>query len=273
MTTASRPRTAVTLRALAARTLLVGSLLFAVAALVIPTAALADDSGSDDSNLTVTITDGSSPAPTPTSTSSTASGGSTGAGGSSGGSPSTSGGSSAGGSSSGAGGTTPASGGDLAAQPGSTSIPGIVTIGGLNSSPRLSTDPLGGSVRLWFTVRNDSQSDIDATAAFSIETWPFGWDIDASDDVMIGSLKPGESRVVSTQLHGPGQWTFIDAHVTFTPPSTIDGTEVAPMTRDAFVFVFPWLIAALAAFTLATILAVRLARRTSALSPPLAEAI
>ncbi len=32
------------------------------------------------------------------------------------------------------------------------------------------------------------------------------------------------------------------AHATLTPPKTVDGTELSPLTRDATVFAPPWLI-------------------------------
>ncbi len=229
-------------------------------------AARADDPDLDsDGNLSVVITDGSTstPAPSTTPTAPVPNGGGLGPGASSGGAGGASG--AGGGAGSGAGsGTGPSSSGSI-------SLGGILTMGGINSAPRISVNPLAGDVRLWFTVYNGSKSTIDATATFWMDSWPFGVAVDRTSEVAIRELRPGTARVVTAELHGAGQWTLLNTHVTLTPPATVDGTALAPATRDALVFVFPWLLLAAAILVLLGILVVHLVRSTAVLPPRLAE--
>ncbi|KAA9110980.1 hypothetical protein [Microbacterium rhizomatis] len=208
-------------------------------------------------NLSVVITDGSPTTPTPTPSASkpvgAAGNGASSTGATRGtGSSSGAGGSGTGGGGAGATGTTPA---------GEVSVAGMLYIGGLNSAAALSPSPLEGDVTLWFTVRNASKSTIDATASFWMNSQLFTNRIDTVDAVAITGLQPGETRVVTTQLHHAGQWTVLDAHVTLTPPETVDGTALAPVTRDATVLFFPWLIVGALAIMAIGFLVVRVLRR------------
>ncbi len=143
------------------------------------------------------------------------------------------------------------------------SIGGILYISGLGTAYAPSIDPLSGDLQVHFTVRNVSNATIDSTARFWVSN-PFGGEISAVGPVDVAGLKPDESRVVDATLSGVGQWTFATAHVTLTPPETVDGVELAPLTRDAFVFLPPWFLLALAAIGAAAYAVVRLIRAGSA---------
>lgn len=226
---------------------------FALGLLLVPSTLVhaADDDGNDSANLTVTVTDGSTPSPTPRPTSSSTapapspssgrSGPGTGATGGSGGV--------AGGGGAGAGSGTGAAG--------TVSIAGMVYVSGVNSSVALSPDPAEADVTLWLSVRNASSSAIDLTADFWMESVLFGTALDSVSAVPVTGLQPGETRLISTRLHGAGQWGLVNTHVKITPPATVDGTALTPVTRDALVVVFPWLSILLAATLVIALLAWR----------------
>ncbi len=127
--------------------------------------------------------------------------------------------------------------------PGDVDLGGVVHVGGLLSDVRISPNPFGGSALLSFTVRNVSKSTFDATADFWMEG-PSGNRVAQVDAVTVSQLKAGESRVVSAELPGVGQWTVLTAHATFRPPAEVEGTPLSPLTRDVTVFVFPWMVVA-----------------------------
>ncbi|KXZ60970.1 hypothetical protein Mlaev_01226 [Microbacterium laevaniformans] len=217
-----------------------------------------DDDGTDGTNLTVTVTDGASPSPTPRPTSSSAATPSPSSGGSAPGKGTKGSGSGAGGgtdagSGTGAGGA----GGAGSGAAGTVSIAGMVYVSGVNSSVALSPDPAQGDVTLWLSVRNASSSVIDLTADFWMDSVLFGTALDSASAVPVTGLQPGETRLISARLHGAGQWGLVNTHVTITPPATVDGTALTPVTRDALVVVFPWLSTSLAATLAIALLAWR----------------
>ena len=128
--------------------------------------------------------------------------------------------------------------------PGSTRIPaddpriGIVNVSGLTSKFLWSPTPTDSAVELSFVVRNVSKSTFDSTARFWVDT-TFGSRLSEVRGIRIRALKPGETRTVRATLVGLGQWTVLHAHATFTPPASIDGTKVAVVSRDSFIFVPP----------------------------------
>ena len=209
----------------------------------------ADDDGNDSANLTVTVTDGSTPSPTPRPTSSSAAPVPSPSSGRSG--PGT-------GATGGRGGTgTGAGSGTGTGTGGTVSIAGMVYVSGVNSSVALSPDPAEADVTLWLSVRNASSSVIDLTADFWMESVLFGTALDSASAVPVTGLQPGETRLISTRLHGAGQWGLVNTHVKITPPATVDGTALTPVTRDALVVVFPWLSILLAATLVIALLAWR----------------
>ncbi|MFF0909632.1 hypothetical protein ACFWZW_02945 [Microbacterium enclense] len=117
---------------------------------------------------------------------------------------------------------------------------GILSIGGLTTGSSLSLSPFGSDVQVWFTVRNTSRSTIDATADFWMEN-AFGLRLATVDGVAVAGLKPGETRTVGADLPGAGQWTVLTTHARLNPPAQVDDVDLSSLTRDATVFVVPWL--------------------------------
>jgi hypothetical protein len=211
-----------------------------LAPIAVSVAHAADTPPDDEGNLSVVVTDGQPGVPSP-STSRQGSG------------------------SNGAG--VPAGSGGPA--PGEVSLGGMLYLGGLNSAVALSANPGEGDVTMWFTLRNASKSAIDATADFWMDH-VFGGRVDSADGVAISALQPGETRVVTAQLHHAGQWTLLDAHVTLTPPESVDGTPLTPVTRDATILVFPWLIVSAIALVVIAYFVLR-ALRAAVPVPPVAD--
>lgn len=240
----------------------VGVALVMMGAIATAPAWAASDAGTG-TPLSVTISDGSTPTPT---SSGAAGGGVSGSGSTSGGSRG--GGVTTGTSVGGGAGTggTPVSG---QSSPGETSVGGGLYVGGLNGSGTPQLDPSDGRVDVWFTVRNASTTAIDASATFWMDAPVFVIRID-SDDVAIPALQPGETRVVSATLHGAGQWTLLSTHVTFTPPDTVDGAALTPVTRDALILLFPWLAVMIAVVLVMAVLVVRVTRSALSAVPAVA---
>ncbi|MFF8186247.1 hypothetical protein ACF044_03190 [Microbacterium sp. NPDC016588] len=238
-----------------------------LAALVVLSAVPASaEDPSTGTPLSVNVTDGSTSTPTPSSTASVspsavvpAPGPSAGSGssGSTGGSGS---GASSGGGSTGSG--TPAGSSSATDE---VNVAGMLYIGGINASGTPALDPAGGTVDVWFTVRNASQSVIDATASFWMDGAIFTNRLDEVKDVPVAALQPGETRVVSAQLNNGGQWTLLSTYVTLTPPESVDGTALTPVTRDALVLLFPWLLVLIVVLLVLSFVLVRVLR--SVLSP------
>ena len=234
MSRARRPRRVgiAAARAVVALAMIAGSL-------SLGSVASADDSGT----LSVTITDGSTtPSPSPL----TPAGGGSGSpvGGSSGsGTTPVNGVRSVPVPASGAGDGAPAGSGSAPAS--EVSIAGMLYVGGLNASATPAVDPAGGVVDVWFTIRNASSSPIDASADFWMDTAVFPQRLDAVDDVDVTALQPGETRVVNARLQNGGQWTLLSTHVTVTPPESVDGVALTPVTRDALALMFPWVLVSL----------------------------
>ncbi len=151
----------------------------------------------------------------------------------------------------------------------SVDLGGILSVGGLSTGSTPSINPFDGVVQVWFTVRNTSTSTIDLTTDFWMEN-PLGLRIANVDGVAVPGLKPGETRTVSADLSGAGQWTMLTTHARVTPPSQVDGVELAPLTRDATVFVLPWAIVLLMVLGVAAAVAVSLVRRAGTAAVPLA---
>jgi hypothetical protein len=116
---------------------------------------------------------------------------------------------------------------------------GVLYISGLSSAYEWSVNPLDGRSETSFTVRNVSDTTFSSTARFWLDS-PFGTTVSEVKGVKITDLKPGESRVVDATLGGIGQWTFVTAHATLTPPKSVEGVELDSITRDQFVVIPPW---------------------------------
>jgi hypothetical protein len=125
------------------------------------------------------------------------------------------------------------------------SLGGKFFLDGVQSSYQPTVNPFDGTLTIEFTVKNVSNETVDAVARFWA-TGPFGNDLGSVEAVPVAQLAPGESRIVSADLRGVGQWVAINVGYTFTPPDTIDGIAMNPITRTAFVFIFPWAFAVIA---------------------------
>ncbi|GAA3883898.1 hypothetical protein GCM10022381_27610 [Leifsonia kafniensis] len=148
------------------------------------------------------------------------------------------------------------------------SLGGKLFLDGVESAYRPSVNPFDGTVSIGFTVKNVSNETVDASARFWA-TGPFGNDLGSVDAVPVTQLAPGESRIVSAELPGVGQWVLINAGYTFTPPATIDGVAVAPISRTAPLFIFPWALTVVALLGVSAVVAVRflLTRERVGLAP------
>lgn len=120
-------------------------------------------------------------------------------------------------------------------------IGGVIFLSGLSTRVVPSLHPLRGELVVEFTVRNASDTAFDSSAHFWVDG-PFGNTISDVDAVQVAGLQPGESRVVSAILPGIGQWTILNAHAVYTPPSSVEGIELTAATRDTVVFAVPWVL-------------------------------
>jgi len=118
---------------------------------------------------------------------------------------------------------------------------GIVFVSGLSSRYVASPNPMDSRVSLTFTVRNDAKSTINASARFWATT-AVGARIGTERTLDIRKLQPNETRVIQTSISELGQWTAVHTHVTFSPPSVVDGKRLSPVTRDSFVVIPPLVI-------------------------------
>jgi len=116
---------------------------------------------------------------------------------------------------------------------------GVLFVSGLTSSYDWSINPLGGAAETSITVRNVSKSTFSSTVRFWADG-PVGNRLSEVKGVKITALKPGESRTVDASLGGIGQSTFVNVHATLSPPKSVDGVELASVTRDKFVVIPPW---------------------------------
>ena len=159
-----------------------------------------------------------------------------------------------------AGATTPVTARPTTSSPSAASAPSAVNTSGGGSAPaatdvevaaglflsdisgvsRPTLNPFDGTSELWITLRNRSTETFDLTADFSLATL-FGARIHG-EKVTVTALKPGETRVVGTTLHGSGQWPFVVGRVVVDPPDTIAGQATAPVARAAMIWVVPWML-------------------------------
>ncbi|MEA9987183.1 hypothetical protein [Subtercola sp. RTI3] len=145
------------------------------------------------------------------------------------------------------------------AKAGEFDLGGLIFISGVSSEYSWSINPLAGEQHALFTVHNVSSTTIDSTATFSI-VGPFGNMIGGPQTVAIAGLKPDETRLIDATLTGLGQWSFFTTHATFTPPATVQGTALSPLTRDGFMFVLPWFLLVLVIVALGASSVVRIVR-------------
>ena len=121
---------------------------------------------------------------------------------------------------------------------------GILFVSGLSTVYDWSINPLDGATETSLTVRNVSKSTFTSTVRFWADG-PIGNRLSEVADVKVTDLKPGESRTLEARLGGIGQSTFVQVHATLTPPKVVDGVKLDSLTRDQFIVIAPWGLAAL----------------------------
>lgn len=136
-------------------------------------------------------------------------------------------------------------------------VGGVLYVSGVRTTMHPSWDPLGGTLHVELTVRNATDRILDASASFGATTL-LGIDLGGSDTLAVRGLEPGEIRTISADIGGIGQWGVLEAHMTVTPPSAIDGVELAPLARERWVVAPPWYLLVL---VVAVVAVVRVLRR------------
>ncbi|MFE7846308.1 hypothetical protein ACFUTX_14060 [Microbacterium sp. NPDC057407] len=115
---------------------------------------------------------------------------------------------------------------------------GPITMSGLIATATPSFGVDNGTLRLEFVVRNNYATSIDATARFWVADVT-GTTVAETEAVPVDDLEAGETRRVLVTIDGLGQRTVLRAYVRFFPPATMDGDEVAPITRNTLVVIPP----------------------------------
>lgn len=209
-----------------------------------PTAA-ADVDPDDGFSLTVTVLpSGSSPSPSPSPSSDAGSGRGGGSGSDDGQ------------------GETPA---DDGAEPGETGIGGLLYVSGVTTRPVWSWHTLGLGVVASITVRNASERKLDPRVRFWMDN-VFGGRLSSPAGVTVAGLAPGERRVVEMMLDGGGQWTVVHVSAQVTPPSGV-AADAAPLVRDVWAFLLPWIVVVLLVLVAAGLVIRRIVRAASAPAP------
>lgn len=143
-------------------------------------------------------------------------------------------------------------------------LAGILAVSGLTATSHPTVGPDGGEIDLEFTVKNLTDAAIDSKLRFWADN-ALGLQILSLDDTSLTGLPGGETRTVTATLTGVGQWSAYNTHVTLTPPASVDGTELAPMTRDALLLVPPYFVVLISALAAGLAVAARFALRTKRL--------
>jgi len=120
------------------------------------------------------------------------------------------------------------------------SLGGVLYVSGLIARYAPALNPLGGTLKTSFTVRNLTDEVVPVRARFWAND-PFGGEISRTPAQLI-TLELGETRTIQTTLPGMGQWTVVSPHFTLTPPENVDGIKLSPLSRDAVVVFAPWFI-------------------------------
>lgn len=117
-------------------------------------------------------------------------------------------------------------------------VGGVLAMGGLAASASPSLGIGNGALTLNFVMRNMSSTTFDSSARFWVDN-AFGGRI-ADIDVNVDDLEPDETRRVQVRFDELGQHVVLHAHVTLTPPTTVEGAALEPISRNTTVAVPPW---------------------------------
>lgn len=118
-------------------------------------------------------------------------------------------------------------------------VGGVLFAGGVTATTQPSPSPRGGTAVLAMTVKNVSSTTFDSSMDFWL-TSPLGDTIARLDQISVAGLAPGETRTVKATMTNVGQWPAMMAHVTLTPPAAVENSELAPVTRDTIVWMWPF---------------------------------
>jgi hypothetical protein len=113
-------------------------------------------------------------------------------------------------------------------------------LSGLTARALPTLQPFLGAVPVRLTIRNESESVVHGTVVFGLSQ-PFGESLGRGARAAF-TLEPGESTKVSATLTGSGQWPLLHVDAVVTPDDDIDGVDVGSLSRDTWVFNFPWLV-------------------------------
>lgn len=117
---------------------------------------------------------------------------------------------------------------------------GKLAMSGLTASVSPSFAPDNGTVTLIFTVRNTSATPFDSTARFWI-TNAVGARIADQRGVEVKGLAAGETRRVKATFGALGQHTMLTGYVKLTPPKSVEGQKLSPLTRNTLIVLPPLL--------------------------------
>jgi hypothetical protein len=116
---------------------------------------------------------------------------------------------------------------------------GPLNVGGLSARFIPDLNPGRGAIVATIAVHNGSATAFAPKVRFTL-TNPVGATIADSGVVVAQTIRPGATAQVTQRLDGVGQWAFVTAHATVTPPAVLDGHTMKPVLRDTLVFAFPW---------------------------------
>lgn len=136
-------------------------------------------------------------------------------------------------------------------------VSSVLDVSGLRTTYRAALDPTGGRLVVRFVVRNSSHRTVDASARFWATTVA-GHRIGSAPKVPVNGLAPGESRTVSQDIDGVGQWTLVTAHAELAPVAPAGAPPVEPVVRDRSMLVVPWAAIVLVLVVAAGVISARL---------------
>jgi len=91
-------------------------------------------------------------------------------------------------------------------------------------------------------IRNASPDPVTAIAIFTVSHF-FGGRVGQKDIKFVINLEPGESTIITGHVGSMAQWTFVNTEVTVSRVGSDDAWGLGSVTRDRWVFFFPWFIA------------------------------
>jgi hypothetical protein len=114
----------------------------------------------------------------------------------------------------------------------------VLYVSGVSREALPSVSPTGGSVRVSMTVRNVSAETFDSSLTFSLSP-ALNIETAGSGALTVAALKPGETRTIAAEITDVGQWPVLEARAQLVPPPKVANTELAPLERNAYLFVWP----------------------------------